>query len=273
MRGIIKHKEYEIEYFTYGSGPKPLIAFHGFNNNASEFKPLGDFAGNEYFIIAINIFFHGDSHAVTNLVEKGFSMDDLKELFNEIKSLRPSEKYTLLGYSLGGRIVLKLLEVFPEEIEAVILLAPDGIRISPYYRMLTQTSIGRRLLKRVVDKPKVLLFGARLLKKSGILSRHNYKFGLSNFDSRAKREMVYKVWMTLRMFIPDKKVVKDLLKKHHIHLHLFFGKYDRIIPTSIGRKFSKGSEEFITLNVLETGHHLLKEKNLQEVARIIIASD
>ena len=75
--------------------------------------------------------------------------------------------------------------------------------------------------------------------------------------------------MTYRKFISDKKVIKDLLEKYHIHMHLFFGKYDRIIPASIGTKFRKGSEKYISLNVLETGHQLLKEKNLQEVARLL----
>ena len=266
MRGLIRNTDYEIEYFVYGTGKKILFAFHGFNNHAEDFKVLENFFGNDYTIVAVNLFFHGDSHAQNHLVEKGFSVDDLKNLFDELASLFPAEKYTLIGYSLGGRIVLKLLEIYPEKLEKIILLAPDGIRISIVYRLLTQTSLGRILLKRVIDNPSIFFVLARILRKSGLVGEKRYHFTLENFDSKTKRWKVYLVWMTLRKIISKKSGVKNIIRKHNIPMHLFFGKHDRIIPPSIGIKFQKGMEEYISLTVLESGHHLLKENVVTEIA-------
>ncbi len=269
MHGQIKNSNYDIEYLVYGNGKKILLAFHGFNNHAEDFKILENYIGNEYTIVAINLFFHGNSHAQNHLVAKGFSIYDLKNLFDEIADLFPSEKYSLMGYSLGGRIVLKLIEIYPEKIEKIILLAPDGIRISIMYRFLTQTLLGIKLLKRVVDNPSIFFAFADLLRKSGLLSEKRYQFTLGNYDSKTKREKVYLVWMTLRKIISKKSDVTNAIKKYKIPAHLFFGKYDLIIPPSIGKKFQKGMEEYISLNVLESGHKLLKENTVKEIDAIL----
>ena len=269
MRGLIKHSDYEIEYFVYGNGKKILFAFHGFNNHAEDFKILDSFFGNEYTIVAINLFFHGDSHAQNHIVEKGFSIDDLKNLFDEISTLFPSKKYSLIGYSLGGRVVLKLLEICPEKIEKIILLAPDGIRISIMFRFLTQTLMGNKLLKRVVDNPSIFFALAGLLRKSGLLGEKKYQFTLGNYNSKTKRQKVYMVWMTLRKIISKLSIVKNIIIKYNIPMVLFFGKYDLIIPPSVGKKFQKGMEKYISINILESGHHLLKENTVKEIDAIL----
>ncbi len=269
MRGLITHENYKIEFFEYGSGHRIILAFHGFNNHAEDFKALAQIIGTQFKVIAINLFFHGDSHAHNDIIEKGFSIDDLKDLFNRISALYPSEKYTLMGYSLGGRIVLKLLEIYPGRVGKIILLAPDGIKISPVYRLLTQYEPGQRLLKRVAENPSTFFTLARFLRKSGLVSEKKYAFGINNFDTKNKRDKVYRVWMIFRKIISDKTSIKDIIKKHKIPVHLIFGKHDRIIPSSIGINFQKGMSDQITFHNLDSGHRLLKEKNLLEIARII----
>lgn len=266
MSDRIKGRNYEIEYFVYGSGKKVLFAFHGFNNNAQEFSPLANAPENEYTVVAINIFFHGNSTGDESLVSKGFSTTELLELSRQLFSLFPSEKYTLLGYSLGGRLVLKMLELLPGRIEKIVLLAPDGIRISRFYLFLTGTAFGRILLKRVITNPSVFFKLAALLKSTGLVSGKKYHFAMGNFDSVKKRQMVYNVWMILRKIISKNTVVKRIAAEHQIPVLLFFGKYDQIIPVSVGKNFRKGSEKWVSLHVLESGHRLMKEKSLLEVA-------
>jgi len=271
MRGLITHKDYEIEFFEYGNGSHIIFAFHGFNNHAEDFKAFGEIAGNEYKVVAINLFFHGDSHAHTDIVERGFSIDDLKKLFDSISALFPAEKYTLMGYSLGGRIVLKLLEIYPEKIEKIILIAPDGIRISPLYRYLTQFTAGQTLFKRVADNPTYFFVLARLIKSFRIVGEKKYAFAINNFDTKQKREKIFLVWMIFRRIISEGSKIKDVIKKYNIPVHLFFGKHDKIIPPSIGIRFQKGMEKYVTLNTLDSGHRLLKENTLKEIAEILAA--
>ena len=265
MQGLIKNSDYDIEYFVYGKGHKILLAFHGFNNDAEDFKVFEKTFGNEYTIVAVNLFFHGKSHAKNHLVEKGFSIYDLKNLFDEIADLFRAEKYSLMGYSLGGRIVLKLIEIYPEKIENIFLLAPDGIRISFMYRFLTQTFQGNKLLKRVVDNPSIFFALAWFLRKTGLLGEKKYQFTLGNYDSKTKRQKVYLVWMILRKIISKKSEIKIKIRKYNLPVSLFFGEYDLIIPPSIGKKFHKGMEKYMTLHILKSGHKLLKEDTVKEI--------
>lgn len=250
-----------------------MIAFHGFNNNAQDFACLEEIAGEGFTIISINIFFHGSSKVNERMIEKGFSIDDLKTLFEDIYKIRQSEKYILLGYSLGGRIVLKLLEIFPDKIEEIILIAPDGIRISPFYLFFTRTTPGRFLLRKAVQRPQFFYVVSDLLRKMRIVDEKKYQFARNNFDGLQKREKVYQIWLTLRNVISDNKTVKELLRKHNIRLHLFFGKYDKIIPSSIGRRFRKGSEKNIIFHELEEGHRMIRPDVLEKVIKIAETSD
>jgi pimeloyl-ACP methyl ester carboxylesterase len=268
MRGLIVQKHYEIEYFEYGYGSKIVFAFHGFNNHAEDFKPLADLIEKNYKVIAINLFFHGESRIQNNFVEEGFSVDDLQTLFNHFSKIYPSEKYTLIGYSLGGRIVLKLFEIIPERIEKIVLLAPDGIKISPVYRLLTQNKVGQKLLKRVIEKPSFFFALAKFLKSTRLISDKKYAFGINNFDTRKKREKVYQVWMIFRDIISKTENLKAIIKKYKIPVHLFFGKQDKVIPSSIGINFQKGINEFVFLHNLDSGHRLLIEKNLKDISAV-----
>ncbi len=273
MRGLISHEDYKLEYFIFGSGPKTIIAFHGFNNNAHDFESIGEFAGDRYTTVSINIFFHGGSSVKERMIEKGFSREDLKTLFADIYNIRKSDKYTLLGYSLGGRIVLKLLELFPEKIEEIILMAPDGIKISPFYLFFSRTKPGRALLKRAVNDPSIFNSISEFLRKTGLVSEKKYQFAKTNFDDLKQREKVYQIWLSLRNVLSDKNDIKALLKKHNLRIHLFFGKYDKIIPPSVGRNFSKGAGKHVVFHELEEGHRMIKPDILEKVLKIVETSD
>ena len=266
MQGVINQVDYELEYFVFGNGLKVLIAFHGFNNNAHDFRVLGDLIGDEYKIIAVNLFFHGASTAEDDLIKNGLSTDELKKMFIEIADRFPAQSYTLLGFSLGGRIVLKIVELLPEKIERVILLAPDGIHISSLYRLLTNSRLGKWVFKQSITNPSIFFKVAIFLRKTRLVSEKKYQFAWQNFDTQEKRRKVFLIWMVFRKIISRKSEIKTIIRKYKIPFDLFFGKYDKIIPPSIGKSLQKGITEFVTLNVHEAGHKLLKEKVLKDIS-------
>ena len=51
----------------------------------------------------------------------------------------------VLGFSLGGRIALSLYQAQPENVEKLILLAPDGLIVNFWYWFSTQTWIGNNI--------------------------------------------------------------------------------------------------------------------------------
>jgi pimeloyl-ACP methyl ester carboxylesterase len=81
-----------------------------------------------------------------------------------------------------------------------------------------------------------------------------------SLSTRHKRQMVWDVWMCFRDIRPSVKNVKRIANENRIRMHLFFGRYDRIIPPAIGEKFMKDISGNHTLHIVEAGHNLVKEK-------------
>ena len=242
-----------------------MFAFHGFGNHASDFLPLENILGADYTIVSINLFFHGKSTAMEHLVNNGFSTDELKEFMEEFMSFFKAEKYELIGFSLGGRIALKILELFPEKIERLLLLAPDGLIISPFYKFSTLNSVGRTLFKRLKDKPQFILRLAKILRKVRILDDKKYQLSMYHLETAEYRQRVYDVWMIFRKIAPDLEKIRLLVASENIRVLLFFGRFDRIILAKWGEILRKGLEKQVSIRILEAGHQLVRQKNLEEI--------
>ena len=263
--GIISWKGFHWEYFVYGNGPEFLFTFHGFDNDAVDFASFENALGKRYTIVSVNLFFHGKSFSEKGVFKPGFSEKDLNGLFERFLLEFKATRFSLMGYSLGGRVVLQLAINYAERINRVFLLAPDGLKISRWYRFVTHWRIGRRIFKRIVRNPKRFFSVAGFFHKLRLVGTKQYKFALSNFDTQEKRDKVYNVWMMFRNILPDPYIVKVALDENQISLHLLFGKYDTIIPASLGKKFMKGLDAPVTLDVLEMGHNLLKETVAEKI--------
>lgn len=265
MSELLHHTHYETEYFVYGSGKKVLFAFHGFGNKAQDLEHLGTVLGKEYTIVSINLLFHGKSTAVQHLVDQGLSIDHFKQWINSFFDRYPSENVELLGFSLGGRIAMKIAELFPERIKKLHLLAPDGLTISPFYRLSTLNSPGRFLFKRSIDQAERLIGLAHLLKKIRILDEKKFQLAMYHLESREHRQRVYDVWMVYRKIRPDLPVLKRKIFESAMNVHLYFGKYDKIILPEWGQKLQGGLEEKVKIHLMDSGHQLLRPNVLEQI--------
>ena len=81
-----------------------------------------------------------------------------------------------------------------------------------------------------------------------------------SLDSQQKRQQVWDVWMCFRDIKPCIRNIQRIINQNSIPVHLFFGKYDRIIPPSIGKKFLQGLKNKNCLHIVEMGHEMLKER-------------
>ncbi|REJ83761.1 MAG: alpha/beta fold hydrolase [Bacteroidetes bacterium] len=255
---ILRSGDYEWEYFKFGNGPEVLFAWHGFDNDADDFRIFENAFGNRYTIIALNLFYHGKSKPLNDGAALNFNSEDLiiffKKLLEEIKC----ERFSMLGFSLGGRIILDLLPKFAERIDRILLLAPDGLVISKWYLFITHTYFGKYLFKRVIKKPNRFFRIARFIRATGLLKEKQYKFALANFDTPEKRRKVYNVWMIFRNILPVYPEIKSVLSRHNIQITIFFGKFDTIIPASFADQFRKKTKAEIRVKELNTGHNLMK---------------
>ncbi|HEY8971761.1 MAG TPA: alpha/beta fold hydrolase, partial [Puia sp.] len=224
-----------ISYYRWGKGPRLLLCFHGYGESAPGFSFLEDILGDAFTILAIDLPFHGQ----TDWKEAPLTPATLLTIIDEIISanvcpsdeppaaapvpvelppaapvqaiptpekgappLAGSSGWWLMGYSMGGRIALSLLEHAPERIDRLILLAPDGLVVNPWYWLATQTRPGRQLFKWTMYHPGWFFLVLRMGNKLGLVNPSVYKFVANYVDNKEIRSALYTRWTGLRLFKP-----------------------------------------------------------------------
>lgn len=264
----IAYKSSHLHYGWFGTGTKLLLCLHGYGETLQSFQYLQHHLPKDYTALAIDFPYHGQ----TNWNEgPSFTIEDLIAIINAIRiqDTIATDRFTLIAFSMGGRIALQLLQRMPEQIDKVILLAPDGLQVNFWYWLSTQTAIGNRLFHFTMRNPKWFFGLLQVSNKLGLINQSVFKFVKFYLHDAAARQLLYDRWTCLRSIRPNLTSIKKLIHKHKVPVRLLYGKYDRIIPAARGEKFRAGIESFCTLQVIQAGHQLLQEKHAGEIIRLL----
>jgi pimeloyl-ACP methyl ester carboxylesterase len=217
-------------------------------------------------ILAIDLPFHGETEWKGDLF---FDPKKLPGLIGDLLAVMPwtiaCDRWWLLGYSMGGRVALSLLQMIPEKIERVILLAPDGLKVNGWYWLATQTRMGNRLFRWAMQRPAAFFFLLRIAGKLKWVNAGVYKFIFWHIDDVRVRDELYNCWTVMRGFRPDIPLVRRNIREHHVVVRLLYGCHDRIIRAASGERFRKGIESFCEVGVLDAGHGILHQRYLDEI--------
>ena len=110
----------EVEKIKYhievkGEG-KPIICLHGFSENLGTWEVI---KLHEHQLILIDLIGHGKSDKPK--LFKYYSLKVMIKHLNMIISKLGLKRYSMLGYSMGGRIALAYALNYPKEIDNLIL--------------------------------------------------------------------------------------------------------------------------------------------------------
>lgn len=249
-----------LAYRVYGRGPLAVLAFHGFGRTGADFAVLEPALGERCTLYAFDLHFHGQSPGYPERADQPFTPKELATYFAAFADQLNAAKVGLLGYSLGGRIALSLLEQVPERIERVMLAAPDGLKTRPWYRGLAASKVGRALYKRFVVSPTVTHAIMRSLRAVRLMNERMFRFLMGQTDSRAKRQLVHDVWLSYRLIEPDLARAAANALAHQVPVHLFFGTHDRVIRSAYGVNLKKHAPDVISQEELPFGHALLTDE-------------
>jgi len=108
----------KIYYETYGSG-FPMLLLHGFTGSHHTWEHIIEPLQDHFFLITPDLVGHGLSEAPLE-VDK-YSMDYVVQSLYELLDLLNVSKYILLGYSMGGRIAMRLALQDTSRVTALIL--------------------------------------------------------------------------------------------------------------------------------------------------------
>jgi pimeloyl-ACP methyl ester carboxylesterase len=257
---FISFRSSQVHYSYGGNGNKVLLCLHGYGETENTFHFLEKKLAAGYLLIAIDMPWHGKTQWKE---ENDFTIADLLQIIDDILAAQDaaSSHLTLLGFSMGGRMSLSILQAIPQRIHKMILLAPDGLKVNFWYCLATQTYIGNRLFGFTMKHPAWLFSLIRLGNKLKLLNRSVYNFANHYVHDKTIRRQLYLRWTGFRKIKPDLDIVKKNIQQHKIQVHLVYGAFDRIIRHERGTKFSKGIEKYCKLIIIQSGHQLLLEKN------------
>ncbi len=105
-------------YLEQGKGEKYLFLIHGNFSSSVYYKPLLELIPDDYHVFALDLRGFGDStynHQVMSLKDLA---EDILLFMDELKI----EKIDLVGWSLGGGVVMEFAAEYPERIKNLILI-------------------------------------------------------------------------------------------------------------------------------------------------------
>ena len=255
-----------IHYRHWGTGPRLVFAFHGYGESAAAFTFLGEAIGDDFTLVAIDLPFHGQTEWNDGLF---FDPQDLLFVLRGIEAELASTPapylpgWWLLGYSMGGRIALQLLQDSPQLADKLVLLAPDGLKLNPWYWLATQTRPGNILFRATMRRPGWFFLLLRLGNWLKLVNPSVYKFTVQYINDDRVRQELYTRWTTMRAFRPRLTVIAAIIRERQLPVRLVYGRYDRIIPWKSAEKFRKrGITATCHLILLSTGHQLLRPQYL-----------
>jgi pimeloyl-ACP methyl ester carboxylesterase len=264
--GYISSGNNRLHYLKWGSGKLLLLAFHGYGNDAAIFAPLADYLKDEYTILSFDLPHHGKSEWSKDTL---LTRKQLVDLVENAEKMFATDKISLIGYSMGGRVCLSVLESRPANVEKVILLATDGLSVNGYYYFFTRTWIGKGIFRNMLSKPDPYVRVADWLKNKKLVNASRHKFATHFMQSDHSRDFLLRVWPSMSELIPSPSKLKATIKQYKIPVVIFMGAYDKIMPPSLGEAFRSGLDT-VQLIVLEKGHRLIDHESAQQIAEHLL---
>jgi len=249
-----------LEYLTIGEGADAIVCFHGFGRKAEDFEVFKSLIRENQRMVAVNLFAHeGSVFPEERINNKPLLVIEWKDLLEAFFKAENIHRFDMIGYSMGGRVAMKTLELMPGRVKSLLLIAPDGIKINAMYRFASGTVIGKWLYRKLIHNPKPLFWTADALHKLKFISDKLHRFAYVHQDTQAKRQLVYDAWMIHKNMFPDLENVACIVREGK-SFNMVFGKYDSVITPALGKKMSGiiGSDKHYF--EIEAGHQLMNER-------------
>lgn len=254
-----KHRKYQtikLAWEVYGNGDRVIFAFHGFGQNCTVYKNFDKSILKNYRIYSFDLPFHGKSEPQKS--DAPITPPALKDFFDKFLESERINRFVIMAYSIGAKIGLNLVKIYPGKIDKVILIAPDGLKINFWYNFSTGNLVSRKIFRWVVYHPTAFFKIADFLSATKIVHTSVTRFAESQMGNLKDRELVYFTWIGFRHLNLDRQELGARINRNKIPVQVFLGERDRIIrPHHIKPliRYLSGTE----IIMLPSGHNTLIE--------------
>jgi pimeloyl-ACP methyl ester carboxylesterase len=221
-----------IRLHYWPGGAQPLLALHGFANNGLAFALLAPLLQPYYTLYAPDLPFHGRSQ----WTKESYKPADIEAIAQFVLQHSGASSLSLMGHSLGARLVLSTALLSEMPLDTLFLLAPDGIagapsRLADHWpqklrpHIIKLTNRWHRLPTRLVQ-----LLPKRWLNTEArrILQYH--------WHNDRQRESLLNTWLSLAAF----PISKTQVRRRRLPVKVMLAMDDRLMDnTAIARFFSR----------------------------------
>ena len=252
-----------LHFHKLGHGPNILLAFHGIGQDGiSCFQPFANHLENHYTVYAFDLYFHGKSieESTTDFSKNEIITKEIwAEAIREFLRKESISRFDLAGFSMGGRFALATLDSFADQIDKAFLIAPDGVSEHPLYTLASRFAPMRSLFRWCMKNPETFFKAANIFQKAGLVHSSLYRFTQHVLNTPEKRQSVYNAWVSFRKLHFDIPDLYQKIKSNDVGLHLFIGKYDKLLKANDVKKLADllPADKYV---VLQSGHSQLVEK-------------
>ena len=244
----------QLHYHRSGRGPKVLLAFHGFGQDQSAYHVMANALGEEYTLYMFDLFYHGQSYWHHNQTE--LTKEFWRELMLQFLQRHDIEQFSLVGFSMGGRFVLSTLEAFPDRVQTIYFIAPDGVKTSTWYSLATYPGFFRNWFRSFIVRPEGFTKLVNRMHRYKIVDKGILKFANTQMQTVRQRRRVFYTWTVFKPLKFNMKRVAHLLNAYQIPVEMYLGKYDKIMTEENMQKLLHRLDD-AQLYVLDTGHNNL----------------
>ncbi len=260
ISGVEKERKYlntfRLHVSRYGRGNQAILAFHGFGQEGSVYQVFEKIVNPIYQIHAFDLPFHGKSKM--SLLEDGVGRKALRDFFEDYFQSNDISSFILMGYSIGAKFTLNLVNFFPERINRLILIAPDGLRINFWYSLATGSFLSRKIFRYFMQHPAMFLKFADLLTFLKLIHPSVGRFAKSQMSVDQNRRLIYDSWVNYRTLNLDIKELGQVIDRFKIPAEIFLGEKDRVISVDAVRPLIREFHH-IRVHILPVGHSRLIE--------------
>lgn len=266
---IFAHEGFEIEYETRGSGNKPVICMHGFNRPLEDMFIFEKILEPDEYLVSIQLFHHGNSKIPQDfIIEDGIPGGVLSMLFLRFLDHLGTRDFSLIAYSLGGRVSMYLLTQMPQLVSKILLIAPDGMYENPFYHWVNHSFLGRSVFKTVLKNPRPFLTLVNLIAKAKIIPAKLHRFvhvHLGDERSEKERFMIYNSWQSFKFTYPDVDLLSRCVSEHNIKWRLILGEFDSVIKVKHAKNLPEDLKTKEAFHIIPSGHLLLNTDTIKYI--------
>ncbi|MEL6140963.1 MAG: alpha/beta hydrolase [Bacteroidota bacterium] len=236
-----------------GTGSKYLLVWPGFDSGPDAFLKLGRLIEHHYTTLVIDLPYHG----ATKWPTSSYSVTDVDELFRKIIDHYQLKQFRLLGYSLGARLLLKILPGYlvnyPQQIVGLDLLAPYGITGHRTQPLEWVPDPIVKLLAKGAQSPKLLRGVLRSFQWAGIIENWSYRHLMRSLRDKAGQTRIAGTLMSLPNFKITQRERDSLGKLSSVRI--IIGKRDSLMnPDLIAARLGAPMSKWLVFH--EGGHEV-----------------